>query len=440
MMRRLAIALALLLLTPVFAGTAPLDAYREVLPNGIVLLIAERPSIPIVIVRAYARAGSVFDPPAHPGLANLTAGLLTRGTAKRSGPDLDEAIEFVGGSLGASAGRDGVTVSLDVLKRDLPLGLDLLAEVLLEPTFPEAELERTVKEIQASLRRSENDPTHVAARTLTPLLYPGHAYGHPVAGTEASVGALTRAQVVDFYRRHYGPEGSIIAVVGDVRRDDIVREFSRRLGHWTPSAQAPRGVPPVRSDPPAVARAVTRELTQATVYLGRPVVRQDHPDYYPLQIASYILGGGSASRLYSKVREEAGLAYWVGSHVAGGRYGAAFVVSLQSRTDGAGEALRLVRTELGRMGREPVSDQELGLAKAYLIGSFPLRMDTSSELANLLVTVEELGLGLDHPDRFKERVGKVTAADVLRVARTYLDPAAFSTVTVGKVGPAEKSP
>lgn len=439
-MRRLAIALALLLLTPVFAGTAPLDAYREVLPNGIVLLIAERPAIPIVIVRAHVRAGSAFDPPAHPGLANLTAALLTRGTAKRSGPDLDEAIEFVGGSLGASAGRDGVTVSLDVLKRDLPLGLDLLAEVLLEPTFPEAELKRRVKEIQASLRHSENDPTHVASRALTPLLYPGHAYGHPVAGTEASVGALTRAQVVDFYRRHYRPGGSIIAVVGDVRRDDIMRELSRQLGHWMPSAPAPRGVPAVRSDSPAVARAVARELTQATVYLGRPVVRQDHPDYYPLQVASYILGGGSASRLYSKVREEAGLAYWVESHLAAGRYGAAFVVSLQSRTDGVGEALRLVRTELARMGKEPVSDQELGLAKAYLIGSFPLRMDTSSELANLLVTVEELGLGLDHPDRFRERVGKVTAADVLRVARTYLDPAAFSTVTVGKLDTTEKKP
>ncbi|MBI4562287.1 MAG: insulinase family protein, partial [Candidatus Rokubacteria bacterium] len=187
-------------------------------------------------------------------------------------------------------------------------------------------------------------------------------------------------------------------------------------------------------------RTVTRDLTQATVYLGRPAVRQDHPDYYPLQVASYLLGGGSASRLYRKVREEAGLAYWVGSHLSVGRYGASLLVSLQTRTDGVAEALRLIKAELARTGRELVSEPELALAKAYLRGSFPLRMDTSSKLANLLVTVEEFGLGLDYPDRFSERIEKVTAVDVLRVARAYLDPLTFSVARVGKLDASEKSP
>ncbi len=439
-MRRLAFALPLLLLSGASAGVSSLDAHREVLPNGIVVLVSERPAIPIVVLRAYMRAGSAFDPADHPGLANLTAELLTRGTARRSGPELDGAIEFVGGSLGANAGRDGVTIGLSVLAKDLPLGLDLFAEVLVEPSFPQAELERKVTEIQAAIRRSGDDPETVAARALATLLYPGHPYAHPVTGTEASVAKLTRAQVAEFYRRHYRPDAAVVAVVGDVKRDEIVKELSTRLGRWPAPPATPPGVPPAPANPPVQARTIIRDLTQATVYLGRPAVGRAHPDYYPLVVANYILGGGSASRLYTRVREEAGLAYWVGSQLSPARYGSSLVVSLQSRTDGVQEAVQLIKAELTRMGKEPVSDQELGLAKAYLTGSFPLRMDTSPELANLLVTVEEFGLGLDYPQRFKDRVQRVSAADILRVARAYLNPATFSALTVGKLGATKKGP
>ena len=148
------IALAALVL-PASAGPI---AHREVLPNGAVLLVAERPAIPIVVLRVYVRAGSVYDPADAGGLANLTADLLTRGTAKRTGPELDRAIEFVGGSLEGEAGRDGAAVALSVLKKDLTLGLDLLAEVLLQPTFPEAELKRRSEEVAAGIERSEQDP------------------------------------------------------------------------------------------------------------------------------------------------------------------------------------------------------------------------------------------------------------------------------------------
>jgi zinc protease len=156
MHRRLTAAclIALLVLAAAPASAAPI-AHREVLPNGTVLLVAERPGVPIVAVRVFMRAGSVFEPRERAGLANLTGSLLTRGTAKRSGPELDDAIEFVGGSLEAGAGRDGLTASLSVLKRDLGLGLDLLTEVVLSPTFPEAEVKRKVAQIQAAIKRSE---------------------------------------------------------------------------------------------------------------------------------------------------------------------------------------------------------------------------------------------------------------------------------------------
>ncbi len=438
--RRVIGVFALVLLAAAPAEAAPaLNAHREILPNGIVLLVSERPAIPIVVVRAYVRAGSAFDPPDYAGLANLTAQLLTRGTARRTGSQLDEAIEFVGGSLDVDAGRDGVTIALSVLKRDLTLGLDLLTEVLREPSFPEEELKRKVKQTQAAIRRSEDNPETVAGRALNVLLYPGHPYGHPVAGTEAAVGKLTRAQLVEFYRQHYRPDATILAVAGDVRREEVAKEFSARLSRWAAPRTATPRVPlsPVASQ--VQARTVWGELTQATVVLGRPAVRRDHSDYYPLLVASYILGGGSISRLYTKVREEAGLAYWVGSHLSPGRYGAAFVVSLQTRTEGVAEALRLVKVELARMTKESVSGQELALAKAYLTGSFPLRMDTSAELASVLVAIEELGLGLDYPVQFKAQVEKVTADDVLRVAKVYLDPTTLSLVTVGNLAATEKS-
>ena len=149
-------------------------------------------------------------------------------------------------------------------------------------------------------------------------------------------------------------------------------------------------------------------------------------------MANYILGGGAASRLYTRVREDAGLAYAVGSALSPGRYGAACTVSLQTRVDGVAEALRLVKDEMAAMGRAPVEERELGLAKSYLIGSFPLRLDTSVKVAETLTAIEEYDLGLDYPDRFKQAVAMVTRADVERVAARYLDPATFSSVIVGK--------
>ncbi len=413
------------------ATAAPL-AHREVLPNGIRLLVAERPAIPIVVVRVSIRAGSAFDPPDAGGLANLTADLLTRGTARRTAPELDRAIEFVGGSLETDAGRDTATVSLAVLKKDLDLGLDLLAEVLLQPAFPEDELKRKATDIQAAIRRSEENPESVAGRELARVLYPGHPYARPTSGTVESVGRLTREQVVRFHRERYRPDAAAIAVVGDVTVQGIREALLRRLGGWTaPSAPLPviSMAPP---GPPVESRTITRELTQATVYLGHPAVRQDHPDYFPLLVANYVLGGGSASRLYTHVREERGLAYAVYGSLLPGRYGAAYVVALQTRIEAVAEAISVVKQEMARMGREPVADRELALAKAYLIGSFPLRLDTSAKVAGLLIGIEENGLGLDYPDRFKAEVAKVTAADVQRVAKRYLDPTSFSSIMVGR--------
>jgi zinc protease len=272
----------------------------------------------------------------------------------------------------------------------------------------------------------------MAGRELARLIFPGHPYGRPAAGTIDSVGKLTREHVLAFYQRHYRPDGANIVAVGDVTVPEIRRELLQRLGSWT--APAAPVAPVLRSAiaAPAQERKIARDLTQTTALLGRPAIRQDDEDYFPLAVATYILGGGSTSRLYTRVREERGLAYSVYSSLVPARHGASYLVSLQTRTDGVDEALQLTRAEMARLGREPVAAQELARAKSSLIGSFPMRLDTSSKLARFLGAVEESGLGLDYPERYKERIGRVTAADIQRVAAKYLDPATFSDVQIGR--------
>jgi zinc protease len=429
--RLIALVLVALLLPAAAPAFAAPIAHREVLPNGIVLLVAERPGVPIVAVRVFMQAGAAFEPRDRAGLANLTGTLLTRGTAKRSGPEIDEAIEFVGGSLEAGAGRDGLTASLAVLKRNLGLGLDLLSEVMLAPTFPEAELKRKVAQIQAAIKRSEEEPNTVAARALSRLVFANHPYGTPVEGTIESVGKLTRDDVLAFYRAHVRPDSVILAVVGDVTVAEARREVLARLGGWAKPSTPPPAAPPAAAGAPPRTETIAKDLTQATIMLGRPAIRQVDPDYFPLAVASYVLGGGSASRLYARVRDEGGLAYAVFAYVSPGRYGASFTVSAQTRVGEVARVIDILRDEQGRMARDPVREDELRLAKDYLIGSFPLRLDTTAKVADFVVAIEQQGLGLDYADRYKASIARVTAADVQRAAGRFFGPDTFSRVVVG---------
>jgi zinc protease len=416
------------------AGLAgPAIATRFTLPNGVVVLVAERRGVPIVSVRAAVDAGAALDPADRAGLANLTALLLTRGTASRSALEIDRAIEFVGGSLEGAGGRDDSALVLAVLRKDLDLGLDLVADALRNPAFPEAEFERERADVLAALRRSEEDPVTVAARALRRLAFPGHPYGWPVTGTEASVRAIARDDVVAFHRDAYRPERTVVAVAGDVSAAEVRAAVEARLGSWTAAGPAP--VPPDRAAVPVAPRSETihRDLTQATILLGQATVSRTHPDYYPLVVAAQILGGGSASRLYTRIREERGLAYSVHAQYLPARLAGYVVVELQCEAARVREALALVRDELLRFRRERPAPEELARAKQYLVGSFPLRTSTAGGLADLLAAIERDGLGLDYPARYRRAVSAVTADDVARAVRAHWDPDAMSVALVGNL-------
>lgn len=433
------VLLALLALLSALPASAQELGTRDRLPNGLTVLVVERPALPIVIARVRVRAGSVLDVSEKAGLANLTAEMLTRGTRGRSGREIDEAIEFVGGALGTEGARDGAAISVSILRKDLVLGLDLLADVLLNPSFPEDELKRKVREVQADLRRAEEEPETVAGRAFRELLFPGHPYGRPVEGTAESLAKIGRGDLVDFHTRYYRPQDTVLAVVGAVTRDDILKEIEKRFGGWPHGSAGRVSVP---APPPAATerRLIQRELTQATLILGQRAIGRDHPDFYPLLVASYILGGGSTSRLYTRIREELGLVYYVGSHLATGRFGNFFEVTLQTKNESARQAMDEVKQAVRVLRDQGPTADELAQAKAYLIGSFPLRMDTNAKLADLLLHWEVNGLGLDYPTRFRRLIEQVTVDDVKRVAVAHLLPDAFTTVVVGHLAQAGLQP
>lgn len=426
------VALGLLLLAPP-AGWAAARIERVELPNGIRLLVAERRSLPVVAVEVHVDAGSRYEPADKAGLANLTAALLTRGAGNRTGPQIDEALDFVGGSLSASASGDGASVSLRVLRKDLDLGLDLLADVLLRPTFPETELDRKRTELLGAIQKRQDDPGTVAGEAFAQLVFGPHPYSRPVIGTAAALPGITRADVQAFYGRSYRPENTIIAVAGDISLAEAKAALEKRLGSW---GRGTAGPPPARpAAPPVTARTVKtiqKGLTQANVALGHLGVARNNPDYYAIQVMNFILGaGGFGSRLTDLIRDKNGWAYDVSSSFSGGLEPGTFAVRFQTKNETTMPAVQAALAEIRRMREVAVTARELDDAKAYLTGSFPLRMDTLSKMVSLMVGIELYGLGLDYPERYPQLITAVSAADVQRVAQKYLDPEKFVLVVVG---------
>jgi zinc protease len=409
-------------------------AEREVLPNGMVLLHAERTGLPIVKVVLAIKAGSVYDPPGKGGIANLTADLLNEGTTTRSSRDISDAIDFVGGSLGTSGGEDYVTVSLSVLKKDVSLGFDLLSDIVLRPAFKEEEIKRRRAIIKSSIIRQKEDPASVASKAFLKAVFGEHPYGSPVEGTEESLDGITRQDIVAFYESYYQPNNAIISVVGDIDREEVRALLKRFFVGWHRKEIATSPLPVAgRAEGPKVVK-IQKDITQANVILGHLGISRENPDYYAVSVMNYILGGGGfASRLMDNIRDNKGLSYDVRSFFSANKFGGFFEAELQTKNATANAAIAEILKEMERIRTEPVTDKELKDAQSYLTGSFPLRIDSDSRIASFLTAVEYYGLGSDYVDKYKEYINAVTKEDVLRVAKKYLDPKNYVLVVVGNL-------
>jgi zinc protease len=419
----------ILTLTAIMLFITPLPAQadgplgkRIVLENGMVLLLSEKHELPVVTVSMAIKAGSVVEPADKPGLASITASLLTQGTKSRTANQISREIDFIGGSLSVLGGDDFASANLRVLKKDIGAGFDLLADVLMNPVFDQKEIDRKVKETLAAIQRQKEEPEVIAGEAFTKAVFGAHPYGRTSDDVAAYLPRITQRDIQDFYSRRYGPNDCIVAIVGDVTEKETVALLRQRFAGWKP---AEKGDPP-HAHPAAITsltvKKMDKNITQANIAMGQVGISRENPDFYAVVVMNYILGGGGfSSRLMDNIRDNRGLAYDVRSSFAAQKEPGAFRVWTQTKSESANEAIVEIFKELKRIRTEPVSDKELADAKAYLTGSFPLRMDTSAKIASILTSIEIFKLGLDYPQRYASLINGVTKEDILRVAKKYID-------------------
>jgi zinc protease len=395
---------------------------RTTLSNQMVLLTSQERSLPFVTLQLLIDAGSRRDSAGEEGAAYLTAKGLLLGTAKRGEKAINEELDFMGASLNSSPGRDYATLNLRVLKKDLEKGLDLFMEVLTQPTFPQEEVKREVQKTLAAIQAAEDQPDDVAEKAFQETVFLSGPYRHPVEGTKKSLPSMTRETLDRLYKKYYHPNHSILAVAGDISREEVKTKLVPRLEKWPKGKIVDAPVQNAFAEGPKTVK-IDRMLTQANIILGHAGVSRDNPDFYAITVMNYILGGGGfSSRLMEEIRNKRGLAYSVYSFFDPGKLPGSFQIGLQTKNVSAREAISLAREEMKRIQKEPVSEKETEGARKYLIGSFPMRMDTQGKLVNFLLQMEYYGLGLDYPEKYSRLIQSVTREDVLRVARKYLHP------------------
>jgi len=302
----------------------------------------------------------------------------------------------------------------------------------MNPVFDQKEIDRKVKETLAAIQRQKEEPEVIAGEAFTKAVFGPHPYGRTSDDVAAYLPRTTKQDIQDFYVRRYGPNDCIVAIVGDVTEKEIVALLRQRFAGWKP---AEKGDPP-HAAPPAImsleVRKMDKNITQANIALGQVGISRENPDFYAVVVMNYILGGGGfSSRLMDNIRDNRGLAYDVHSSFAAQKEPGAFRVWTQTKSESANEAVAEIFKELKRIRTEPVSDKELADAKAYLTGSFPLRMDTSAKIAGILTSIEIYHLGLDYPQRYAGLINGVTKEDILRVAKKYIDPEHMVMVVLG---------
>jgi zinc protease len=420
------------------AGHRSLRIERVDFPNGLTLLLAPNDGIPAFCLKAIVKTGSRYEPDDLAGLASLAGGVLNEGTTRRTSDQISEAIEDVGAHLGVFGGYVQSGIRATALSDDLDLVTELAADLLRNPTFPEDRVRLTVDRRLGLLRSRTDQPRVIASELFDEIVFAGHPNHRPSHGYEASVTRITRDHLVEFHETYYHPNATIIALAGNFDPVAARDAIERRFGDWPRhDALAFPEVPEIARQAAPVERFVRAEKAQANVYLGHLGVRRAHPDYYALLVLDTILGSspGFTSRIPRILRDEQGLAYTTFSNIAGsagvdpGRF-IAYIGTSPANLDRAVEGLR---REIARVVVEPVALDELDAAKSYLTGSFVFHFQTNGQIAGYLVSAEMHGLGFDYLERYPGLVDEVTIEDVLRAARSNIDPEAMTLVVVGPV-------
>ncbi len=401
--------------------------------DGLQVEVARRGRVPLVSVRLVVQSGAAADPPDRLGLADFTVRLMRRGTARLDADALNEAVEFVGGTLAVFAAEDFVALAVTTPAEHLGGMLDVLAQMVREPTFPKHEFDTERDRTLAQFANDLDDPGLLADRALQRVLWGSHPYGHDVAGNRASVERLRREDVVAFHRTWFGPRVARLVLVGAVDATAARPQVERAFAGWSGGPQAPKISPPVAQGPSeGTVLVVDRpEQTQAQVRLGQLAYRRGDPVTFSAQVMNAALGGGFTSRLVREVRIKRGLSYGVGSSFETMRSGGSFSVSSFTKVKTTRALLDVTLSELARMRRRGPTLAEVKKAQEYLAGLFPLRVETNEAVASAFADLWVYSLGADWVDSYRSRIRAVTRAEAAQAAERFCFPRPAALVLVG---------
>ncbi|WP_310447803.1 pitrilysin family protein [Thiobacillus sp.] len=426
---------SVLLLSLPLSAQAAISIQNWQTPQGARVYFVESHELPMLDISVDFPGGSARDPANQPGLAQLTHGLLDQGAGGLSDSEIAHRLADVGAELGGTFERDRAGVTLRTLSSgaEKTAALALLARVLQQPEFPQAVIKREKQRLIAGIREAEADPGTVAGKAFYRALYGTHPYAHDESGDPAAIAKLTRGDLQAFYRAYYSAPNAVIALMGDISRTEA-EAIAARLAAGLPTAarvaELPKPVPAPVSD-----TRIAHPSTQSHVLVGALGMARSDPDFFPLFVGNYVLGGGGFdSRLMKEVRDKRGYAYSAYSYFIPMQAAGPFQLGLQTKLEQTGDALKVAKDTLRQFIAAGPSEAELTQAKSNLTGGFPLRIDSNKKILDYLSVIGFYNLPLDYLDTW---VGKVNAVDVAAVKRAFarrLDADKLVTVVVGAEG------
>jgi zinc protease len=402
------------------------------LANGLRVIVAERPSLPLLAVELIIRSGSEADPNNLAGTASLTGSLLTKGTEKMSAPEIASTIESLGGTIFSSGASDNSNAGVLVMSNKAEPALAILADVALHPAFKEEEIDRLKKQSLDGLRVALQQPGSVASYVIGRVVYGEGEYGHAAGGTPETLPAIQRTDIVKFYQTYYRPDNAALIFSGNVTLEKGKEYGEKYFGAWKANQGGPRPTHATTGTwKPESVVVDMPEAGQASVSVTKPAIKRDSPDYYSGLVANAALGNGFASRLNREIRIKRGLSYGARSSLDVRRDAGAFIASAQTKNESAAEVASLLQSELKRLETDPVQGDELKSRQALLTGNYARSLETDLGFASQIAGLAVYNLPLETLDKFIPAINAVTTKDVTAFAEKYLVPPS-SLVIVGK--------
>jgi len=408
------------------------------LPNGLGLVVVEDKRLPLISFRLAFRCGDANDPADLPGLSDIMSSLLTEGTARRNSRQIAEEVERFGATLAVGSSSDFTTVAASSLSVYADEILDLMADVTLNPSFPQNEVDLTRENTKQLLIQQRAQPTFLASERLSQVVFGKHPYSR-LSPTPEMLDAMTRDDLLRFRATTYIPNNAVFMVVGDVNREAILARIEELFGDWKAGALPELNLPPLPQRHARSIYVVDRSgSAQSNIVIANEGITRTSPDYFPMLLMHTILGANASSRLFMNLREEKGYTYGAYSNLDARRLAGTFRATAEVRTPVTGASLHEFFYELRRIRDEAVTGEELKNAKSYLSGVFPIRIETQDGLIDQLVSIRMYDLPDDYLETYREQINAVTADDIQRVAQAHVTPDRAAIVIVGDA--AEISP